>query len=290
MISPKIVLLVLLGVVAVAFALYWAVWLTRRRQWQWPSKYYQLTGFVTNFFDTLGIGSYATTTAIYRLKKSVTDETLPGTLNVGHCLPVVVQAFVYLSIVKVDEWTLAITIAASVLGAWLGAGLVVRFSRRTIQLWLGMALLVAAGMLLGPLFNLFPAGGDSLSLHGTRLLIAVVGNFVFGALMMIGVGAYAPIMIMVSLLGMNPKAAFPIMMGSSRFLSPWEACDFYKRTSTMHGGAGLDAGRHSSRADRRIRRARITVGLHSLDGGVHCRLHVVRAAAGGFPKPRPARR
>ncbi len=35
-------------------------------------------GFVTNFFDTLGIGSYATTTAMYRAWKLVPDEQPDG--------------------------------------------------------------------------------------------------------------------------------------------------------------------------------------------------------------------
>jgi uncharacterized membrane protein YfcA len=47
--------------------------------------------------------------------------------------------------------------------------------------------------------------------------------------MTIGVGAYAPIMIMVSLLGMNPKAAFPIMMGSCAFLMPVAGARFIQQ-------------------------------------------------------------
>jgi hypothetical protein len=115
--SPKILMLILLGMFASAFIVAWARSLSRRPIWNWPSTYYQLIGFATNFFDTLGIGSYATTTAIYRLNASVADELLPGTLNVGHCIPIIVQAFIYITIVEVDEWTLALMIAAAVLGA-----------------------------------------------------------------------------------------------------------------------------------------------------------------------------
>jgi uncharacterized membrane protein YfcA len=232
-----------LGVVAVAFVIAWARSLSRRHQWLWPSKYSQLIGFVTNFFDTLGIGSYATTTAIYRLKSTVADDHLPGTLNIGHCLPIILQAFIYVSIVEVDEWTLVLLIGSAVLGAWLGAGCVIRLSRRSIQFCLGLALLVAAAMLLGRFLDFLPAGGNSLALYGPRLLIGIVGNFVFGALMMIGVGAYAPVMIMVSLLDMNPKAAFPIMMGSCAFLTPVGSLRFLQKAKYNASAAlGLTLG------------------------------------------------
>jgi uncharacterized membrane protein YfcA len=85
---------------------------------------------------------------------------------------------------------------------------------------MGLALLAAAALSLCRLTNVIPDSGESLNLSGVLLIVALVGNFIFGALMMIGVGAYTPIMIMVSLLGMHQKAAFPIMMGSCAFLMP----------------------------------------------------------------------
>ena len=81
-------------------------------------------GLVTNFFDTLGIGSYATSTAMFRAWNVVRDEKIPGTLNVGHTLPTVVQAFFYIAVIPVDVVTLISMIAAAVAGAWLGAGIV----------------------------------------------------------------------------------------------------------------------------------------------------------------------
>jgi hypothetical protein len=80
-------------------------------------------------------------------------------------------------------------------------------------------LLAAAALMPGGLLDVFP-GGDALSLRGPLLAAALVGNCALGALMAIGIGAYAPIMIRVSLLGMSPKTAFPIMMGSCAFLTP----------------------------------------------------------------------
>ena len=106
-----------------------------------------LTGFVTNFFDTLGIGSFAPTTAIFKLQRRMPDEDIPGTLNTGHTPPTVTQALIFVSIVTVDVVTLVSMIAASVAGAWLGVGIVSRLPRRAIQIGMGIALLVAASLL-----------------------------------------------------------------------------------------------------------------------------------------------
>jgi uncharacterized membrane protein YfcA len=185
-----------------------------------PGSRHLLIGFVTNFFDTLGIGSFATTTSLFRLLKAVPDELIPGTLNVGHTPPTVVQAFIYISIVAVAMPTLASMIAAAVAGAWLGAGVVSRWNRPRIQRGMGSALLVAAGLMLMTQLGLMPLGGEALGLSGLRLGVAVAVNFVLGALMTLGIGLYAPCMILVSMLGMDPRVAFPIMMGSCAFLMP----------------------------------------------------------------------
>jgi uncharacterized membrane protein YfcA len=213
-------LFVLLGAVAVLFCAVWVGDLLGGKKWRRPSGFHLFVGFITDFFDTLGIGSYATTTSLYRLRRAVADEEIPGTLNVGHAIPTIAQAFIYITIVQVEMKTLALLIGASVLGAWLGAGIVTRLPRRRIQIGMGLALLAAVTLILGGLLDVLPTGGRATSLDGPRLYTALVGNFWLGALMTIGIGAYAPIMIMVSLLGMNPKAAFPIMMGSCAFLMP----------------------------------------------------------------------
>jgi uncharacterized membrane protein YfcA len=224
----KLILLVLLGLIAVSFCTAWLFYLARQEKPARPSAYQVLVGVITDFLDTLGIGSFANTTALYRLRRVVADEHIPGTLNVGHTLPTIVQAFIYITVVEIDLKTLWLLIGASVLGAWLGAGVVTRLPRRKIQIGMGLALLVAAALILGRLLDKYPSGGEALGLTGQRLAIGFVGNFVFGALMTIGVGAYAPIMIMVSLLGMNPKTAFPLMMGSCAFLMPVASVRFIR--------------------------------------------------------------
>lgn len=177
-------------------------------------------GFVTNFLDTLGIGSFATSTVLFKLNGRVADEQIPGTLNVGHALPTIVQALIFITIVSVDPITLLSMIGAAVTGAWIGVGFVSRLPRRAIQIGMGSALLIAAGFVFASLLHWMPGGGEALGLDGARLLVAIVVSFFLGAMMMLGIGLYAPCLILVSLLGMNPLVAFPIMMGSCAFLMP----------------------------------------------------------------------
>jgi uncharacterized membrane protein YfcA len=200
-------------------------------------------GFLTNFFDTLGIGSFAPTTSMFKLNRLVPDEKIPGTLNVGHTLPTIAQAFIFIAIVEVDMTTLIALIAASVVGAWLGAGVVSAWPRRRVQIGMGLALLAAATFFAMTNLKLFPSGGDALGLKSPLLWVGVAGNFVLGALMTLGIGLYAPCMILVAILGMNPRAAFPIMMGSCAFLMPIGSLRFIARESyDLRAALGLAIG------------------------------------------------
>jgi uncharacterized membrane protein YfcA len=200
-------------------------------------------GAVTNFFDTLGIGSFATTTSIYRLRKLVDDKLIPGTLNVGHAIPTFAQALIYTTIIQVDILTLVTMIIAAVLGSWLGAGIVCRWSRRKVRIGMGGALLAAATLMLMTQLKMFPGGGEAIGVTGVVLVIALVGNFLLGALMTLGIGLYAPCMILVSLLGMNPKAAFPIMMCSCAFLMPAASVKFIREKQySLRAALGLAIG------------------------------------------------
>jgi uncharacterized membrane protein YfcA len=252
--NPIALLLSTLAALAAVFLAGWT-WLVRRIRREpggatspagelaQPGVLYTAIGAVTNFFDTLGIGSFATTTAMWRVRRLVADELIPGTLNVGHTLPTVTQAFCYIGFIEVDVPTLVAMIAAAVLGAWLGAGVVARWPRRKIQIGMGLALLVAATLMLMSQLQLFPVGGEALGVRGVRLAIAVGGNFMLGALMTLGIGLYAPCMILVSLLGMNPRAAFPIMMGSCAFLMPVGSLRFIReRRYHLRAALGLALG------------------------------------------------
>ena len=208
-------------------------------------------GFVTNFFDTLGIGSFAPTTAIFKFLRMVPDRLIPGTLNVGHTLPTITQAFIYTLVIQVDITTLILMILAAVLGAWLGAGIVASWPKRKVQIGMGSALLAAAALFTYKNLpsitgqpNLLSGGEEgTLHLEGALLVIGVIGNFMLGALMTLGIGMYAPCMILVGLLGMSPAAAFPIMMGSCAFLMPIASARFVqKHAYALKPSLGLAIG------------------------------------------------
>jgi uncharacterized membrane protein YfcA len=185
-------------------------------------------GAVTNFFDTLGIGSYAPTTAWIKLRKLVPDSYIPAVLNVGHALPTVAEALIFIALVSVDPWLLVACIAAAALGAVVGAPVVLRLPVRSVQLIVGIALLLAAMTFAAKNLDLLPAGGDALSLPPLSFAVAVVAHFVLGALMTAGIGLFAPSLALLSLLGLNPVAAFPIMMGACAFLMPASGLRFLK--------------------------------------------------------------
>ncbi len=187
-----------------------------------------LTGFVTNFFDTLGIGSFAPTTAIFKFTKMVPDEWIPGTLNAGHTIPVILQAFLYIAVIEVEITTLLSLILSAVVGSWIGAGWVSRMPKQKVQLGVGFALGVGFLVLLARQLDWYPAGGTALGLEGWKLLVAVCLNGLFAAISTLGIGFYAPCMTMIGLLGMNPIAAFPIMMGSGAFLMPVASARFVR--------------------------------------------------------------
>jgi len=153
--------------------------------------------------------------------------SLPGTLNIGHALPTVLEAALYITVIEVQTTTLASMIGAGILGAWLGARLVSRWPRRTIQLALSVALLVTAAFVTLRQLHLFPPGGEALGLTGAPLVVAILANAFISSLTGLGIGNYAPCLALVSLLGMNPKAAFPIMMGSAALILPVAAVQFH---------------------------------------------------------------
>ena len=242
--DPKILLLALLLALTAAFVLFWMAQERARPQpgplW---SGSHALVGFVTDFLDTLGIGSFALTTTIYKLWRMVPDQHIPGTLNVGHALPTVAQALLFITGVAVGFETLTLLIVSAVGGSWIGASIVAGLPRRSIQRGMGIALAVAAVLMGLTALGKMPGGGEALALGGWKLVLACAITFVLGALMTLGIGAYAPIMIMVSLLGMNPTAAFPIMMGACAFLMPTASAQFIRKNKySLRAAIGLTLG------------------------------------------------
>jgi len=241
--ASKAGLLLALLIAHGAFVFGWIRAARRDRLRERPTAGDSLIGLVTGFFDTLGIGSFAPTTAIFKFRGRPADELIPGTLNVGFSPAAFLETVLFVTAVTVEPRLLICMIASASAGAWLGAGVVSRMSRRKIQLFMGMALLIAALFFAMRNLEIFPPGGEAMGLAGWRFVVAVAANFVFGALMCIGIGNYAPSMILLSLLGMHPIAAFPIMMGSDGILQPVASLGFFRSGRFAQGPAlGLVLG------------------------------------------------
>lgn len=228
--------IMILRIVLIAFTLVFSVFFIKdciAHKEDFTQKHFvalALTGLFTNLLDTWGIGSFATTQAAFKFTKSSPDEVMPGTLNVGDTIPVVLEAVLFFSFVAIDPLTLTLMIGGAVVGAVLGAGIVSKWSVKYVRFGLGASLLVLAFVLAAKNAQIGPFGmvGTAMGLTGIKLVIGVVGNFLLGALMTIGVGLYAPCMALTNALGMSPAAAFPIMMGSCAYLMPAAGIKFIK--------------------------------------------------------------
>ena len=246
MLNETRLLLFALGLLATWFVIRWirlerysGTASTRQR----PSLLDIALGTVFNFLDALGIGNFATTTAAFKFRRQPADELVPGTLNVGYALPTVTEALIFIGGVHVEITTLVSMIGSAVLGALLGVGVVNRLPRRVIQIGMGVALLIAGGLLFGTNVGLMPGGGASDGLTGGRLALAVVINFALGALNTLGIGLYAPCLILCTLLGMSTLAAFPIMMGACAFLMPAAGIRFIRaKRYSLRSALGLTLG------------------------------------------------
>ncbi|EOH75783.1 MULTISPECIES: sulfite exporter TauE/SafE family protein [Enterococcus] len=191
-----------------------------------------IIGFITDFLDTLGIGSFAPTTLLLDFTKQLSsDRLLPGTLNVGHGIPVLVEAFIFTQVVDVSPVTLFALVGSATIGAFIGSRFVTGLPEKKVQLWMGWALIVTAILMFARQqgwIDILGADNTATALTGIKLIIGVVINFFLGALMTIGVGLYAPCMAMVYMLGLSPLVAFPVMMGSCAGLMPIASLNFVK--------------------------------------------------------------
>lgn len=187
-------------------------------------------GAVTDFFDTLGIGSFATTTAAMVLGRIIKDDDIPGTLNVGQAIPTVCEAIIYIILLGglIDMPTIVGMVIAGGIGAWLGAGVVVHLPRRAIQRAMSIALLITAGFMAMRMLASLSLDAGTIGFTGLALLIAIAASLVIGSLTSLGIGNYAPTMAVTFMLGMNAKAVFPIMAASAAIILPAAAIRFYR--------------------------------------------------------------
>lgn len=189
-------------------------------------------GFIADFLDALGIGCFAVTVVLLNVtKKLKEDRLLPGTLNVAHTIPIFVEAIVFVQAVKVESTTLFSLVISAILGSIIGARIVRKLPNQKVQFIMGIALLITAFfMMLKRLgvFNILGQGSQATAITGYALWIALLVNFILGALMSAGVGLYAPCMAMIYMLGVSPMIAFPIMMASCAGVMPIASVEFIK--------------------------------------------------------------
>lgn len=218
------ILLIIMWLLAAIFFVILAKDIRTHKGEQEKSKigYNSLVSAVANFFDTLGIGSYAIATSAWKFNKSLPDDLIPGSLNVAFGIPICVEATIFMAAIEVDPLTLVLMIGSAIIGSVIGAKIISRLDIMKIRLVMGIALLIVAAVTLCKINEVGPFGiiGTSRGLTGMTLVVGVIGNFVLGVLMTAGIGLYAPCMALVLLLGMSADVAFPIMMGSCAYLCP----------------------------------------------------------------------
>ncbi|NLJ97780.1 MAG: sulfite exporter TauE/SafE family protein [Tissierellia bacterium] len=224
------ILFSVLGIICIFYLIYFIRDFIEHRDNLEDNSWWKLStiGFVTNFFDVLGIGSFATGASLLRIFKQSNDRVIPGTLNVGYTIPVMLEALIFIKVIKVEPLTLIGMIISALIGSWLGAGIVSKFSEERVQKVMGGALIATGVLMTLSQIGLIPSGGNAIGLGGGKLVFALVVNLILGALMTAGIGLYAPCMVLVYFLGMSPKIAFPIMFGSCAFLMPIASIKFIK--------------------------------------------------------------
>lgn len=236
------ILLLALGIMTIVYMVYLVRDVVTHKEEHLPMKTIPvlLIGLLANFFDTLGIGSFATSTTAFKFTKSCEDDLIPGTMNVSYAVPIAVEAFVFIQRVEIDPLTLALMIVASIVGAVVGASVISKWDINKVRVALGFAMIALGIIMICKLIGFGPFGivGTANILRGPKLVIGVVANFVLGALMMVGVGLYAPCMALCLLLGLSADMAFPIMMGSCAFLMPPGSIPFI-RAGKYHRRAAL---------------------------------------------------
>ena len=241
--SVQFIVYASLVVLNVVFILTWVAVTRARKPNDKSSAADVAIGVGTNFLDSLGIGNYAQITALFKLRGRPADVLIPGTLNVGNVVPSFVSSMLFTTAIRVEPVLLTCMVLSAGAGAWIGAGIVSRMRQRTIQIFMGIALLVAACFFTMTNVGILPPTGTAMGLTGWRFLVAVCANFVLGALMCVGIGNYAPSMALLAFLGMHPIAAYPIMIGSDGVLIPVASLGFLKSGRFAHGVAlGLTLG------------------------------------------------
>ncbi len=195
---------------------------------KWAEAFF--VGILCNLLDTLGCGSFAPSTFLYKVFGDIDDVNIPGTLNVGDTFPVIFEAFIFTSSVDCEPVFLIVMLVAAAIGSYGFASIVTKWDKQKIRVSMGIMMLLCVPVLLCKNYGVGPFGiiGDAIGLKGWKFVVAVVLNILWGALMDIGFGLYAPCMATCLLLGVNGGTCFPVFMGSCALLMPACSIEFIK--------------------------------------------------------------
>ena len=205
------VLLVPLALATLVY-LYALIRAAARRHMLAPHPEAVLLGAMTNFFDTLGIGSFAPTIGLVQVPRAGARPADPAHHAPGPCACRRWRSaaiFLVLLGVLVDPVLLFGCVIAFLVGALIGAPLVARAKVWLVQLVVAIALLAAATFYALSNLDLMPGGGTASALPPALTIVAIAMNFLFGILINFGVGHYAPTLALFSLMGMDPQALLP---------------------------------------------------------------------------------
>lgn len=194
-----------------------------------------IIGFIADFFDTIGIGSFAVSMVLLKFTKQVhNDKKIMGIINVGHTIPTCLEAIIFIALIPVAWTTLIPLIIAGTVGGQVGAILANKIKLNWSRLFIGLVLLIVAIIMLlaqEPI-SIMPEAGDLTGFNiWWKYLVGVFSFFILGILMSLGIGIFAPAMAIIYLLGLHAECAFPIMMGTAAFSMPTSAIRFIKNNN-----------------------------------------------------------
>lgn len=144
--------------------------------------YNALVSMVANFFDTLGIGSYAIATSAWKFNKAMPDDLIPGTLNVAFGVPICVEATITMTKIDVEPLTLVLMIGSAIIGSVIGAKIISKMDIMKIRVVMGVALIIVAAITLCKINAVGPFGiiGTARGLSGAMLVAGVIGVLIAG--------------------------------------------------------------------------------------------------------------
>jgi uncharacterized membrane protein YfcA len=187
-------------------------------------------GLVSNFLDTIGIGSFAVIIAMRTMLGVMPDEVrLIGTMNIQAMVTALIQALIFLHFVPLDIVTLLVAVAMIALGGFLSGLVAVRIDKKLVHLIMLVAFIITGILLFLSQLNILTIGGTGTAIRGTRLVIFAIFMLVSGTLPAFGVGYYSLIKASIFLFGVNPIVAFPIMASASAFQMPVTSATFIAR-------------------------------------------------------------